>query len=56
MKKDAIVFICSECGHSQSKWLGRCPECGSWNSFNEEQSVHKSKNGERPKKDSQLIL
>ncbi len=55
MKKDARVFICSECGHSQSKWLGRCPECGSWNSFNEEQSVHKSKNGERPKKDSQLI-
>ena len=30
------VFVCSECDYQSSKWLGRCPECGAWNSFNEE--------------------
>ncbi len=29
-------FICGECGHKSSKWLGRCPDCGEWNSFEEE--------------------
>ena len=24
---------CSSCGHLEAKWLGRCPECGAWNSF-----------------------
>jgi DNA repair protein RadA/Sms len=26
-------FLCSECGHRAAKWLGRCPECQSWNSL-----------------------
>ena len=26
-------YICSECGDIEPKWLGRCPECGNWNSF-----------------------
>lgn len=30
------VFICSECGYESAKWLGKCPECGSWNTMNEE--------------------
>ena len=29
-------FICSNCGYKSSKWLGRCPECSSWNSLIEE--------------------
>ena len=29
-------FVCSECGYKSAKWLGRCPECHSWNSFIEE--------------------
>jgi DNA repair protein RadA/Sms len=36
MKERAIQFVCSECGRRESKWLGRCPDCGSWNSFEEE--------------------
>ena len=35
-KEDATRFVCSECGHVSTKWLGKCPECGSWNSFAEE--------------------
>ena len=30
------VFECQNCGHSSVKWLGRCPDCGGWNSFVEE--------------------
>lgn len=29
-------FVCSACGRVESKWLGRCPSCGAWNSFEEE--------------------
>lgn len=27
------VFLCENCGYQSPKWLGRCPECGKWNSF-----------------------
>ena len=30
------IYICSECGFETAKWLGKCPDCGSWNSLNEE--------------------
>ena len=30
------VFVCQECGSQSPKWLGRCPECGAWNSLVEE--------------------
>ncbi len=30
------IFICSECGYTSTKWLGKCPECNSWNSFIED--------------------
>lgn len=33
--KEKTFFICSECGHKEPRWLGRCPECGAWNSLNE---------------------
>jgi DNA repair protein RadA/Sms len=30
------AFRCADCGHRAPKWLGRCPECGAWNTFAEE--------------------
>ncbi|MCY4080400.1 MAG: DNA repair protein RadA [Caldilineaceae bacterium] len=30
-----IQFVCSECGSSQMKWMGRCPDCGEWNTLQE---------------------
>ncbi|PIE98271.1 MAG: DNA repair protein RadA [Treponema sp.] len=35
MAKRLTIFKCSDCGHSQPKWLGRCPACGLWNTFEE---------------------
>jgi DNA repair protein RadA/Sms len=38
--KDRVVqFVCAQCGRIETKWLGRCPDCGSWNSFEEESAV-----------------
>lgn len=34
--KSRSVFACQACGFESSKWLGRCPDCGEWNSFVEE--------------------
>jgi len=36
MKAPKKVFVCSECDYQSPKWLGKCPECGSWNTFVEE--------------------
>ena len=32
-KSQKIVYICGECGYESGKWLGRCPNCGSWNTL-----------------------
>lgn len=36
MKGIKTVYICSECEYESPKWLGKCPKCGSWNSFVED--------------------
>ncbi|MDD3056751.1 MAG: DNA repair protein RadA, partial [Sphaerochaeta sp.] len=36
MKSKDVHYVCSQCGRSETKWLGRCPDCGSWNTFEEE--------------------
>ena len=33
MAKDRSLFVCQQCGNESAKWLGRCPDCGEWNSF-----------------------
>ncbi|MFW6147776.1 MAG: DNA repair protein RadA [Thermodesulfobacteriota bacterium] len=34
--KQKTIFTCQNCGYQAPKWLGRCPECGTWNSLVEE--------------------
>jgi DNA repair protein RadA/Sms len=36
MKPPKVVFVCQECGAQAPKWMGRCAECGAWNSLVEE--------------------
>lgn len=39
------VFCCAECGYESPKWLGRCPDCASWNSFSEQIRERTRSNG-----------
>lgn len=34
-KKGSIVYKCSSCGYTQPAWLGKCPQCGEWNTMEE---------------------
>jgi DNA repair protein RadA/Sms len=36
MAKNKTVYICTSCGNDSSKWIGKCPSCGEWNSYVEE--------------------
>src|SRR5215203_4346629 len=36
MSKIKTSFFCQSCGYESAKWLGKCPSCGSWNTFVEE--------------------
>lgn len=36
MAKTKSFYVCSECGYKATKWAGKCPQCGSWGSFEEE--------------------
>lgn len=36
MAKTKTLFFCQSCGHESAKWMGKCPSCGTWNSFVEE--------------------
>ncbi len=37
MKGSKTRYICAECGYESIKWLGKCPDCGSWNTLEEAQ-------------------
>lgn len=66
MAKKTTTFICQSCSYQTSKWMGKCPECGSWNSFTEETTVapkdlnraHKrtAQGSEVPKLISEIVL
>ena len=43
MAKKKTTFTCQECGSVSPKWLGKCPDCGSWNSFVEEADKDQSR-------------
>lgn len=46
--KNTTIYVCRECGREETKWTGKCPDCGSWNSF-EEKSITPAKNVDRTK-------
>jgi len=58
MTKSKTIYICSNCGAESVKWIGRCPSCGSWNTYVEETIVKSKASGLNyyPGKDSQPIL
>lgn len=43
MAQSKSYFVCQNCGHKSSKWIGKCPSCNSWNTFQEETEVKSGK-------------
>ena len=37
--KNKTVYICTDCGYESAKWLGKCPSCNNWNTFEEQVAV-----------------
>lgn len=35
MAKDKTAYVCNNCGQESAKWIGKCPNCGQWNTFKE---------------------
>ncbi|MBI5493288.1 MAG: DNA repair protein RadA [Deltaproteobacteria bacterium] len=62
MAKTRTIYSCQSCGHTSHKWLGKCPDCGGWNSFVEEKVVEEKKSGrvrdnvESPQPISRLVM
>jgi DNA repair protein RadA/Sms len=45
VKKSETIFVCQNCNSQSAKWLGKCPECGEWNSLVEERARKPSRSG-----------
>jgi len=56
MKKSKVItlYVCQNCGNSSPRWLGKCPECESWNTYVEEQQ-EKTKTAYKANKTSKPI-
>ena len=44
-RKETTRFVCGQCGFASRKWLGRCPDCGAWDSLAEERQVAAARSG-----------
>ncbi|MGC8595127.1 MAG: DNA repair protein RadA [Candidatus Kryptoniota bacterium] len=47
MTKNALRFVCQNCGYISPRWVGKCPGCGEWNSFVEELIVGHRDRGQK---------
>ena len=60
MPKIKTVYICQNCGNQSPKWIGHCPNCGEWNTYEEKLEIKKNKSAILPdtvnNKDSQPYL
>jgi len=50
MAKNKTVYECIECGYKSAKWMGKCPACGSWESFIEVNESKSKKTSSKPSK------
>lgn len=37
--KTKVIYLCNNCGYQSPKWIGKCPDCNQWNTFQEEQQI-----------------
>ncbi|MBW2096965.1 MAG: DNA repair protein RadA [Deltaproteobacteria bacterium] len=48
-KQKKSIFVCQNCGYQAPKWLGRCPDCGEWNTLVEEFSATRPQRKKGPR-------
>src|SRR4029079_16719956 len=36
LAKTRTIFVCQQCGSQQTRWMGKCPDCGTWDSLVEQ--------------------
>ena len=53
-KTSKTVFCCQACGYQTPKWMGKCPDCGSWDSFVEERAAGAKQRAARAITESQI--
>ena len=39
MARESALYVCQSCGYEAARWLGCCPDCGEWNTFEERRST-----------------
>ena len=54
-KKPKTIFVCSACGYQSLRWLGKCTECGTWDSFEEQVQIKKSEKSKKATATGELI-
>ncbi|MCL2516998.1 MAG: DNA repair protein RadA [Oscillospiraceae bacterium] len=54
MKASKTLYVCTECDYQSPKWLGRCPECKSWNTLEEQTVQNTSASSSASKKNYQI--
>ena len=54
MAKEKTAFFCKECGAKSAVWIGKCPQCGAWNSY-EQEVLHRSGKKTLTSKQSPII-
>jgi DNA repair protein RadA/Sms len=47
LARQKTIFVCQNCGYKAPKWLGRCPDCGAWNSLVEELTERDNRDREK---------
>ncbi len=55
MAKSKSFYACSECGYESAKWYGKCPQCGEWNTMEEQVSVATGKGSTKSAAKSQSV-
>ncbi len=59
MKKSKAEYLCRECGFTDSRWLGKCPSCGKWDSFEKlvyEESIREIGLNHSPRLASEVLI
>lgn len=54
-KAKKSIYICQNCGHEESKWLGQCPLCKKWNTFVEEKVTTAKPGVVKERKEAQIV-